>query len=184
MGKLTGEKLRTLIGDYLLMTLGVILYCASWECFMIPNGMSSGGLTGLCTVIQYATGGRLEVSFLYAVANVFLLLIAFLVMGARFGFKTIYCIALASVIFKLFSLFPQAHSLEGHFLYVPERILIPAIAAALVLALGIYQAYISVAACLFLLLMLRDALDGEKTVPEIIRFGAGRTTTCAFFYCL
>ena len=52
MGKLTGEKLRTLIGDYLLMTLGVILYCASWECFMIPNGMSSGGLTGLCTVIQ------------------------------------------------------------------------------------------------------------------------------------
>ena len=131
MGKLTGEKLRTLIGDYLLMTLGVILYCASWECFMIQNGMSSGGLTGLCTVIQYATGGRLEVSFLYAVANVFLLLIAFLVMGARFGFKTIYCIALASVIFKLFSLFPQAHSLEGHFLYVPERILIPAIAGLL-----------------------------------------------------
>ena len=41
----------------------------------------------------------------------------------------------------------------------------------MVLALGIYQAYISVAACLFLLLMLRDALDGEKTVPEIIRFG-------------
>jgi len=41
----------------------------------------------------------------------------------------------------------------------------------LVLALGIYQAYISVGACLFLLLMLRDALDGEKTVPEIIRFG-------------
>ena len=41
----------------------------------------------------------------------------------------------------------------------------------LVLALGIYQAYISVAACLFLLLMLRDALDGERSVPEIIRFG-------------
>ena len=44
-------------------------------------------------------------------------------------------------------------------------------AALLVLALGIYQAYISVAASLFILLMLRDALDGEKTVSEIIRFG-------------
>ena len=131
MKRLTGEKLRIVIGDYLLMTLGVILYCASWECFMIPNGMSSGGLTGLCTVIQYATGGRLEVSFLYAAVNVVLLLIAFLVMGARFGFKTIYCIALASVIFKLFSLFPQTHSLEGHFLYVPEKFLIPAIAGLL-----------------------------------------------------
>ena len=41
----------------------------------------------------------------------------------------------------------------------------------LVLALGIYQAYISVAATLFLLLMLRDALDGERPVFEIIRFG-------------
>ena len=41
----------------------------------------------------------------------------------------------------------------------------------LVLALGIYQSYISVAASLFLLLMIRDALDGERSVPEIIRFG-------------
>lgn len=41
----------------------------------------------------------------------------------------------------------------------------------LMLALGIYQAYISVAACMFLLLMLRDALDGEKSAAEIIRFG-------------
>ena len=131
MKRLTGEKLRILIGDYLLMTLGVILYCASWECFMIPNGMSSGGLTGLCTVIQYATGGRLEVSFLYAAVNVVLLLVAFLVMGARFGFKTIYCIALASIVFKLFSMFPQAHSLEGRFLFVPEKFLIPAIAGLL-----------------------------------------------------
>lgn len=44
-------------------------------------------------------------------------------------------------------------------------------ALLLVLALGIYQAYVSVAASLFLLLMLRDALDGERSVPEIIRFG-------------
>ena len=41
----------------------------------------------------------------------------------------------------------------------------------LVLALGIYQAYISVAASLFLLIMIRDTLDGDKSVEEIIRFG-------------
>lgn len=41
----------------------------------------------------------------------------------------------------------------------------------LVLALGIYQAYISVAASLFLLLMIRDSLDGEHSAAEIIRFG-------------
>lgn len=41
----------------------------------------------------------------------------------------------------------------------------------LVLALGIYQAYISVAASLLVLLMIRDALDAERSVAEIIRFG-------------
>ena len=56
----------------------------------------------------------------------------------------------------------------------------------LALALGIYQAYISVAASVFLLLMFRDALDGEKTLPEIIRFGvkalAMMLTAIALYY--
>ena len=41
----------------------------------------------------------------------------------------------------------------------------------LVLALGIYQAYIAVAASLFVLDLLRQSLDGERTVPEIILQG-------------
>ena len=41
----------------------------------------------------------------------------------------------------------------------------------LVLALGIYQAYIAVAASLFVLDMLRQSLDGERSVPAIIRQG-------------
>ncbi len=129
--KLNRENLLATLGDYVMMTLGVILYCASWELFMIPNDMSSGGLTGLCTVIQYATGGRLKVSFLYAAFNVILLLIAFAVMGARFGFKTIYCIGMATVFFQVMSLIPEAHSVEGRFLYVPEKIMIPAISGLL-----------------------------------------------------
>ena len=41
----------------------------------------------------------------------------------------------------------------------------------LVLALGIYQAYIAVAASLFVLLMIAQALDREKSVWEIVRGG-------------
>ncbi len=43
--------------------------------------------------------------------------------------------------------------------------------ASLILALGIYQAYISLTASLFLLLMIRETLEGERSVWEIIRFG-------------
>ncbi len=41
----------------------------------------------------------------------------------------------------------------------------------LVLALGIYQAYIAVTASLFLLCMIRDALDAKRSVREIILDG-------------
>ena len=127
MARLFEGKGWRIAGEFLLMLLGLVLYCASWECFMVPNNMSSGGLTGLCTVIQYATGGRLTVSMLYAVANVFLLLLAFAIMGAKFGIKTILCIALASVIFQLLSMCEPLHSVEGRFLYVPEKWMVPAI---------------------------------------------------------
>ena len=46
-----------------------------------------------------------------------------------------------------------------------RRVLAP---LALVLALGIYQAYIAVTASLFLLAMIAQALDGEKPVGEIV----------------
>lgn len=40
----------------------------------------------------------------------------------------------------------------------------------LIFALGIYQAYISLAASLLLLVMIRDTLDGERSAFEIVRF--------------
>lgn len=44
-------------------------------------------------------------------------------------------------------------------------------AVSLVLALGIYQAYIAVAASLYVLVMIADTLDGFKPVKKIILFG-------------
>ncbi len=54
----------------------------------------------------------------------------------------------------------------------------------LVLALGIYQAYISFAASLLLLVMIRDALDGERPVFEIVRFGVKSLTMLLFSVAL
>ena len=58
----------------------------------------------------------------------------------------------------------------------------------LVLALGIYQAYISVAATLFLLSMLADALDNEKSVGQIVLDGvkalALMAAAIAVYYCV
>ena len=116
------------IWEYLALTLGTLSYCFAWDAFMIPNNLSSGGLTGLCTVLQYVTGDAIPMSISFVVINAVLLLIGFAVIGGKFGFKTIYCIVLSTIVFKYLPLVDVIKSLPGHFLYVPERFLIPVIA--------------------------------------------------------
>lgn len=93
------NKVLSVIWDYFLLSLGTLLYCMGWTSFLIPNGIASGGLTGLCTIIQFGTGIPIGMSF--PVINVLLLCIGFAFLGKAFGFKTIYVIILSSVLFKV-----------------------------------------------------------------------------------
>lgn len=99
------SRLLTVSMDYLLMTVGSVIFCMAWTSFLIPNGLASGGLTGLCTIIQYGTG--IPVGLTYPIINVVLLILGFLSLGKAFGFKTIYVIALTSLLFDLLPKFPQ-----------------------------------------------------------------------------
>ena len=81
------------------MTVGSLIFCMAWTSFLSPNGLASGGLTGLTTILDYATQGRIPMDVTYALLNVLLLVGGFLFLGKTFGFKTIYVIALSSVLF-------------------------------------------------------------------------------------
>ena len=131
-----GKKIRRGIADYLILTLACFIFAFAWEGFMIPNGMSAGGMMGLCTVIQYATGGVIQAQYSYFVINALLIIVAVIAMGIGFGFKTIYCIVMSSLAMQLLENWPALASVEGNFFYVPERVLIPIIAGVLE-ALGI-----------------------------------------------
>ena len=131
-----GKKIRRGIADYLILTLACFIFAFAWEGFMIPNGMSAGGMMGLCTVIQYATGGVIQAQYSYFVINALLIIVAVIAMGIGFGFKTIYCIVMSSLAMQLLESWPALTSVEGNFFYVPERVLIPIIAGVLE-ALGI-----------------------------------------------
>lgn len=115
------------IWEYLAMTAGCLIFCLAWECFIIPNNFTSGGLTGLCTIIQYATNGAVPVSLSYGIVNVFLLVVALIVFGARFGIKTLYCIALTTILFEVLPQFEFLDSVEGNFLYIPEKLVLPVV---------------------------------------------------------
>ena len=120
-----------LIWEYLVLTIASFIFAFAWEGFMIPNGMSAGGMMGLCTVVQYATGGAIPASTSYVVVNAALILAAVLLMGIGFGFKTIYCIAISSLAMSLISSTPALHSIQGQFFYVRESLVIPVLAGVL-----------------------------------------------------
>jgi len=127
------SKLFNTIKDYLDMTIAVLIVTIAWECFMIPNGMSAGGLMGLCAVIEYATSGVIIASYSYFAINVLLIVLAVLVFGIGFGFKTLYCILLQTVMLKLFAMpaMEWMQAVPGNFFYIPEKIMIPLIAGVL-----------------------------------------------------
>ena len=112
----------SVIWDYFLITIGSVIFCLAWTSFLIPNGLASGGLTGLCTILQYGTG--IPVGWTYPVLNVILLILAFLSLGKAFGFKTIYVIAITSLLFDLLPRFPVLEVTN-----IPDKLMVALVGA-------------------------------------------------------
>ena len=125
------RKLLSTVKDYLILTVASFLFAFAWEGFMIPNGLSAGGMMGLCTIVQYATGGFIQAQYSYIVINAVLIIVAVLAMGIGFGFKTIYCIVVSSLAMGLVGSLDFLHSAPGEFLFIQERVLIPVFAGAI-----------------------------------------------------
>ena len=122
--------------DYLIVTLGTVIYVLAWTSFMIPNGIASGGGTGLCTIIYFATDGAIPVATSFFVLNAILLMIGFLVLGKAFGIKTIYVIILSTVLFDVFPRFDWTVSFDEKFLEAVVGGILEAVGIGLVLLKG------------------------------------------------
>ena len=91
------KNLFTHIKEWLLVTLGILIYVTSWSVFLIPNNLIGGGVSGISSMIQYATGGVIQMGYSYFVLNAILVAAAVVILGMGFGAKTIYAIVLASI---------------------------------------------------------------------------------------
>ena len=96
------------VKEYTLITLGVLMYVVGWIIFLIPNNMIGGGVTGLGSIVQYATGGAIKIGYTYFVVNAALLVAALFTLGRSFGAKSVYAILLTSVTLNVGQgIFPQ-----------------------------------------------------------------------------
>lgn len=99
MAQITFSSVFKEVKSYAIITAGLFLYCFGWVAFVIPKGISGGGVTGVASIIYYATG--FEVSYSYFIINAILICIGMVFIGRGFGAKTIFSILMASFFFKV-----------------------------------------------------------------------------------
>ncbi len=97
MKKLT--RRQELLRDYTLMTVGTVLMTAGVYFFKIPNGFSTGGVSGIGTLLGRVTA--VSPSTWITILNVALLVVGFLVLGREIGIRTVYCSLLFSGLTQL-----------------------------------------------------------------------------------
>ncbi len=93
-------KYGSLIKDYAIITFGLLLFVLGWLLFLIPAEITGGGVSGIAAVVYFAT--KIPVSITFLILNVILVLVAIKILGASFGVKTIYSIAVLTVFFAVF----------------------------------------------------------------------------------
>ena len=127
------DKKKVLIGifDYIVITLGVLLFVMAWTSFLLPNNMIDGGLTGASALLAMVTG--ISVDIWYFSINTLLLVLAWIILGRSFGIRTIYAIVLSTLLFRVLGSERMAWlwSVEGQILYVGDGILVPIIGGLL-----------------------------------------------------
>ena len=91
--------MKKVVKDYAVMFLGSSLLAAGVSLFKIPNGFSTGGVSGAATLLGRLT--PLSPATWISLFNVSLLLIGFAVLGRSVGIRTVVCSLLFSGITQL-----------------------------------------------------------------------------------
>lgn len=97
--KILKSSVGTVIKEYALVTLGVVSYALGWTIFLLPNNLIGGGVSGFASIVYYATG--LQMGITYLILNVLLLIIGTKILGTGFGGKTIYAIVMTAVMLSV-----------------------------------------------------------------------------------
>ncbi|MDD4115248.1 MAG: YitT family protein [Massilibacteroides sp.] len=109
MNKANIGRLYNHAQDYLIIILGTLLYGFGFNAFILSNEVVTGGVSGICAIIYFATS--IPVSISYFVLNLILLVIAFKILGFKFLIKTIVGVVSLSLSLSLFEYLFANHPL-------------------------------------------------------------------------
>ncbi len=78
------------VRDYVFITVGMFFYCIGWTVMLLPNNITTGGVSGIANIIYWGIGIPVNVS--YFSINAVLMIFALRLLGLKFCVKTIYAV--------------------------------------------------------------------------------------------
>ncbi len=120
------------IRSFILINGGIILLSVGVYFFKIPNGFSTGGVTGIGTILGKLT--PITSGIWIWILNIALLVVGFIFLGKDTGIKTVYCsMAYSGLIFLFEKFIPLSHPLSNQpFLELVYAMLLTSIGSAMI----------------------------------------------------
>ena len=113
--RLTPERLRFEAGRSIVAVFGALLYSAGINLFVVPLGLYTGGLMGICQLMRTLITTTLGISFgkvdiagiIYYAMNVPLFILARQRMGRIYFAKTLLCVTATTIFLVIIPIPPQ-----------------------------------------------------------------------------
>lgn len=97
------NNVKDTVKNYTITTLGCAILAFAINYFYLANKLAEGGVAGIALIIHYLTG--LDLSYLYFILNIPLIIIGYKFIGKDFIAKTLYATLSLTVFLKLFQNF-------------------------------------------------------------------------------
>ncbi len=94
------SKIKTIFWEYLLISIGSVVYAVSVSLFLDPNGIVPGGFTGIAMIIGYFFP-TLRTGTVVLLLNVPIIFIGIFKFGIKFLTSTIYATVLSSIMMNV-----------------------------------------------------------------------------------
>lgn len=110
------RKVWSEVKSYTVITFSLFLYAIGIAAFLIPAEVVNGGVSGIGTLIFFASEGQIPVAYPYFIINAFLILFAIKVLGPSFGVKSVFAIFVTALFLYLIQLFVTEPLVEEKFM--------------------------------------------------------------------
>lgn len=124
MSKIKNKTTKNIL-SIIMLTIGSLVAAAALECFLIPNTILDGGITGISIIISKLSG--VPLAFLVLLLNIPFIFIGYKNLGKSFLFRTIYSMMCFSFFLSFFC----------NFIAFTEEILLATVFGGALLGLGV-----------------------------------------------